>query len=115
MKDSLHELMTEEELEEIAGGNIDENYAFLAEIKKNNLADVPGADNSVDAIKAAFKGNHKAAAQRLKDILIGYGFDSQTKLYFNPYKKNSYYHNGKSVTMKDAIKIMGSSDDTIEF
>ena len=115
MENTLHELMSEDELEEISGGNIDENYAFLLEIKKNNLADVPGKDCSIDSIKAAFKGNHKAAAQRLKDILIGYGFDSKTTLYFNPYKKNSYYHDGKSVTMKDAIKIMGSAEDTIEF
>ena len=71
MENTLHELMSEDEIEEISGGNIDENYAFLLEIKKNNLADVPGKDCSIDSIKAAFKGNHKAA-QRLKDILIGY-------------------------------------------
>lgn len=94
-EEKISEVMSEEQLDAVAGGMNIESVSLLQRIQSEGLAEVN---------TRIFPGNERAAAKELAEILKANGFSG--RLFMNDTQANVYSYNNEFVSADDVIDIM---------
>lgn len=93
--EKIAEVMSEEQLDGVAGGTNIESVSLLQRIQTEGLAEIRTFIRP---------GNERAAAKELAEILNGFGIHG--RLFMNDTQANVYTYNNEFVSADDVIDIM---------